>query len=226
MAKRLAELRAEVESLSDDLSAKKDEGQEQLRSYARQKSELELQIQREETRVAKLQQAIAAKQAEAASLKQANEGLAPAFEKHVATVRGYVRQSLPFRVKERLAELDKLEEQVKTSVLSPQRGLNRLWSFVEDEMRMTKESGLFSQPVEVEGKEQLAEVARLGMVVMYYRTPNDEFGSTVYQDGQWRFRPITDEAKKQQVRGLFESFKKQIRVGYFELPSALPPVAQ
>lgn len=224
MAKRLSELRGQVESMSDDLSARKNDLQEQLRSFARQKSELELEIQREETRVSKLRQAMAEKRAEVDALKSENQALAPAFEKHVATVRGYIERSLPFRTKDRLAELDKLSEQVKSGLLTPPRALNRLWGLIEDELRMTRESGLFTQPVQVDGREQLADVARLGMVMLYYRTPDEKYGHTVQENGAWSFRPIEDEAGRKQVRALFDTFKKQIRVGYFELPSALPNV--
>jgi hypothetical protein len=222
LAKRLAELRGEVETLSDQLSSRKDEVQEQLRSLGRQKTELELEIQREDTRVSKLRQAVAQKRSETEALKSSNQSLGPAFEKHLATVRSYVQTSLPFRSKERMAELDKIEEQFKTGLLAPQRALNRLWSFVEDELRMTRESGLFSQPVTVDGKEHLAEVVRIGMMMMYYRTPSDEFGSTTLQNGSWSFVAIEGDDSRKHVRGLFETFKKQIRVGYFELPNALP----
>jgi hypothetical protein len=221
LAKRLSDLRGEVETLSDQLSARKDDVQEQMRSLGRQKSELELEIQREDTRVSKLRQAVQQKRSETEALKSENQSLGPAFEKHLATVRGYVQTSLPFRTKERMAELDKLEEQFKTGLLPPQRALNRLWSFVEDELRMTRESGLFSQPVNVGGKEHLAEVVRVGMTMMYYRTPSDEFGSTSLQNGTWSFVAIEGDEQKKRVRTLFETFKKQIRVGFFELPNAL-----
>lgn len=223
MAKRLAELRGQVESMSDELSARKNELQEQLRSYARQKAEIELEIQRDDTRLAKTRQAVAQKQAEVEALKSQNQALGPTFDKQVGAVRAYVAQSLPFRTKERLAELDKLSEQVKSGLLTPPRALNRLWGFMEDELRMTRESGLFSQPVIVEGKEQLADVVRLGMVMLYYRTPDEKFGSTVRDNnGAWQFRTIEGDAERKQVRTLFDTFKKQIRTGYFELPSALP----
>lgn len=222
LAKRLADLRGEVESQSDELSTRKSELHEELRSFARQKSELELEIQREETRVQKLRQAVAQKRAETAAQKSGNQSLAPIFDKHIAETRGYVQNSLPFRRKERLAELAKLDEQFKSGLLAPQRALNRLWSFVEDELRMTRESGLFAQPVVVDGKEQLADVVRVGMVMMYFRTPQEEYGATQHVDGQWSFRSIDDRDEQKRVRTLFDTFKKQIRVGYFELPNALP----
>jgi hypothetical protein len=226
MAERLSALRAEVESISDQLSAHKNDVQEQIRSYARLRSELELEVQREQTRAQKLRQAMAQKQAESEALSNADKSAGPSFEQNLNVVRRYVAQSLPFRQKERLAELDKIEEQHKSGLLAPQRALNRLWSFVEDELRMTRESGLFSQPVVVEGKEQLAEVIRIGMVALYYRTPDGSFGSSVKQGDAWAFRSIDDQEDQKRVRTLFETFKKQIRVGYFNLPNALPTATQ
>jgi len=222
LAKRLSDLRGEVETLSDQLSSRKNDVQEQLRSFARQKSELELEIQREETRTQKLRQAVEQKREENETLQSANQSLAPAFEKQVSLVRGYVSESLPFRQKERLAEIEKIEEQFKSGLLPAQRALNRLWSFVEDELRMTRENGLFSQPVLVDGREQLADVVRIGMVALYFRTPADDFGTSVFENGEWSFRTVADEEQKKSIRKLFETFKKQIRVGYFELPNALP----
>ncbi len=224
LATRLAELRGEVESLSDELAARKNEEQEMVRSYGRQKSELELETQREQTRVEKVRQATAQKKAEIDAQRAANQSLAPSFEKQLEHVRSYVKGSLPFRTKERLSELDKIEEQYKGGLLAPGRALNRLWGFVEDELRMTRESGLFSQPVEIDGKPQLADVIRVGMVMMYYRTSDGHVGRTSKSDGGYQFSAVEDEAGVRQVRELFETFKKQIRVGFFELPNALPAV--
>jgi hypothetical protein len=223
LAKRLADLRGEVETLSDQLSGRKSDIQEELRSYARQKSELELEVQREDTRVQKLRQAVEQKRKENETLQNATQSLAPAFDQQLAAVRTYVSGGLPFRVKERLAELDKIEEQYKSGLLAPTRALNRLWGFVEDELRMTRESGLFSQPVAVDGKEQLADVVRVGMVAMYFRTPSEQFGVSRRENGSWSFQTVDADDDRKRIRNLFETFKKQIRVGYFELPNAIPP---
>jgi Protein of unknown function (DUF3450) len=225
MAKRLADLRGEVEGLSDQLAAQKSDQQEQVRSLARQKAELELEVQREDTRAQKLRQAVATQKAATAAQESASASLGPTFQAQLAAARAYVSESMPFRRKERSAELDKIEEQVKSGILAPQRALNRLWGFIEDELRMTRESGMFSQPVMVDGKEQLADVIRLGMVAMYYRTADEAYGVSSFEGGQWSFKSIDGDAQKKQVRTLFETFKKQIRVGYFELPPVAMPQA-
>ena len=64
LATRLAELRAEVETLSGELSSKSTDYQDRLRSYARQKADLELEQRRNETALEKLNLAIEEKRAE------------------------------------------------------------------------------------------------------------------------------------------------------------------
>ena len=49
-------------------------------------------------------------------------------------------RSLPFRTAERLLEIQKIEDQFKAGLLTPQRALSRLWGFFEDELRLWHES--------------------------------------------------------------------------------------
>lgn len=221
-ASRLASLRGEVESLSAELSDKTQAMQDQLRSQARQKAELELELSREKARLQKLRLSVAEKQKEIAADKTAGQALQPLFERNLAAVRDYVKQSLPFRTQERLAELDKLDAQLKAGLLTPQRALMRLWTFVEDEFRMTRENGLFRQTIELDGQEQLADVIRVGNVALYFRTSDGRMGFVIKEGSAWTFREVTDKEGRRQIADLFDSFKKQIRVGFFALPNALP----
>lgn len=222
LAARLAKLRGEVEQLAQQLSSRSSESSEAVRSLARQRSDLELEAQREETRVQKLSAALAKRRAEIQAEKAKGDRLVPLYKEWVVKTREYVASTMPFRKQERLASLDKIDEQYKAGVISAGRALSRLWSFVEDEFRMTRESGLYKQTISVGGEQRLAEVVRVGMVTMYYRSDDNGVGHVVHRDGKWGFEAISDPDAQRQVLNLFSSFKKQIRVGYFELPTALP----
>lgn len=222
LASRLASLRGEVESLSAELSDKTQAMQDQLRSQARQKAELELELSREKARLQKLRLSAAEKQKEIAADKAAGQALEPLLTRNLEAVRDYVKRALPFRTQERLAELDKLDEQRKAGLLTPQRALMRLWTFIEDEFRMTRENGLFRQIIELDGQEQLADVVRVGTVALYFRTDDERMGHVVKDGSAWAFREVTGKEERRQIAGLFDSFKKQIRVGFFTLPNALP----
>ncbi len=221
LAARLATLRNEVEDLARQLNEDADQHKASLQSLRRQRSDLELEVQREQTRVKKLSAALSKRRSEVEAERAKGEKLTPLFGDVLEQVYSHVERSLPFRRDERLAALRKLEEQHRDGSLTASRALSRLWSFVEDEFRLTRESGLYQQTVTVDGEERLASVVRLGMVALLYQTESGEVGSAVRDGDGWRYEPITKPRARGAVLELFSSFKKQIRVGYFELPSAL-----
>lgn len=226
LAKRLASLRAEVEELSEDLAEQKRDTRNELQSLARQKADMKVELDREKIRVKKLRATLDKKRQKVAEASSQGEDLAPIYSASLAEMRTYVSGSLPFRTAERLAELDKIEEQRRTGILSYPRALTRLWSFIEDEFRMTRESAAFQQTITVDGEEQLAEVVRIGMVMLFFKTNDGELGYTRKTADGWTFVRAADGAERKQIRKLFDSFRKQIRVGLFTLPNALPEVSK
>lgn len=226
LAQSLATLRAEVESLSGQLADEKSELRDQVRSLSRQKSELSMELDREQIKLQKLRQTISQKRETVEQEQAKSKALVPTFESVANSARAYIQGSLPFRIEERLAEVAKVEDQLKAGLLSPQKAISRIWTVLEDEFRMTRDSGTFRQTIEVEGKEQLAEVVRIGMVMLYYRTSENTVGQAVKTDSGWTFKSIDDPEDVKLVLGLFDSFKKQIRQGYFELPGTLAAVTK
>lgn len=225
LAQELAQLRSEVETLSHDLSSKQTELQNDLKSYARQKAELEAEIQREKIRLQKIQTAVVDKRQLIENQNEQDQKLRPSVDKALAEIRGHIETSLPFRKGERLAELEKVEEQYKSGLLTPDRALARLWAFMEDEFRLTSESGVFRQTVTVDGKDHLADVVRLGMVALYYKAGDGQYGFVTQENGNWQYKSLEGPKNAELIENLFESFKKQIRVGYFEVPLALAQAA-
>ena len=221
LADDLSKLRAEVEELSEQLTNQKTDTRNELQSLARQKSDLQIELDREKVRLDKLRAAVGKKREQVAETETAGEELRPVYDSGLIAMRGYVEQSLPFRRRERLGELDKIDEQRKSGVLSYPRALARLWGFVEDEFRMTRENAMFQQTIELDGEEQLAEVVRLGMVMLFFQTSDGEVGYTQRTADGWAFVRAESSGRKQ-IRTLFDSFKKQIRVGLFRVPNALP----
>lgn len=219
-AKRLSSLRSDVESLSAKLSTLSAEQRDELRSLARQKADLELELKKEEMRVAKLQAAVGEKRAAIQADTGRDAQLGPVFERNLQQVKKHVASGLPFRTQERLAELDKLEEQLRAGLLTPPRALSRLWTFVEDEFRLTRENGLYQQTISVDGQEHLADVVRIGSVALFFKTNDGTVGHALPSSGGYQYQAVSDADAKKQILNLFDSFRKQIRAGYFELPNA------
>lgn len=222
LGRRLAQLRGEVETLSSSLSREEAEHRDQMRSLARQKAELEAELKREQMRLQRIQQEMGQRRAALAERKSESDKLQPVFDSTVSALREHVRTELPFRSAERLAEIDKVVEQRRAGLLSTERALARLWSFVEDEVRLTRESSLHRQTLSIDGTEQLVDVVRIGMVMLFFKTGDGRVGHVVREGSGWTARTLQDAEDRKRVLHLFDSFKKQIRTGYFEIPNALP----
>jgi hypothetical protein len=140
----------------------------------------------------------------------------------VYLLRQQVDKGFPFKVGERLAELDEIESQLSGGVLTPQRAFNRLWAFVEDEMRISRENAIYSQSIYLDGSNVLVDIAKLGNAMMYFRTKDLHYGRAIESESGWHFELLTDSKDQERTARLFDALRKQIRQGYFELPNALP----
>jgi len=222
LAERLITLRGQVDELQGELDVRREEHKNRMAYLTAQLSELEASRDRERLRVTQLEEDLAEMQAEIAEAGVSSENLTPFLKNQIAALREQVRTGFPFKVRERLAELEELETQLDNGVVSAQRGVNRLWAFIEDEFRISRENAIYSQSIALEGDNVLVDVAKIGSVMMYFRTRDLQYGRAVQTPQGWRFERL-DSAKDQElVARLFDSLRKQIRQGYFELPEALP----
>ncbi|MBK8011109.1 MAG: DUF3450 family protein [Deltaproteobacteria bacterium] len=219
MAIELSRLRAEVETLTETLDEKKDDELRQVRALDAQKLALEADVQRETLRLKELQAAEDAIKKRIESAGAFERSLKPAVLEGVSAVEAAVRGGLPFRVDDRLTDLQRLKSSVEDGTIAPSAAVSRLWSQVEDELRLGRENGLHQQVIRLSGQDVLADVARLGMVMLYFQTPDGRVGSAVLGPEGWRYRVFQDPTSRAQVEDLFESLKKRARVGFFELPN-------
>lgn len=225
LVERIIALRADVEELDSRLQSLKKEHENRMSSLARREGSLESERDNQELRVEKLKKRLADIRDEARTTGAAGEELAPVLREAIDGVRGYVQGALPFKRGERLASLDELESQLDSGALEPPRIANRLWSFHADEVRLTGESGIHHQPVEVDGEQRLVDVARLGMMLLYFRTDDRRYGYAVPRGDDWSFRHVDGRDAEARIESLFDSLQKQIRTGFFRLPNPMSPEA-
>lgn len=222
LARSLAKIRQEVEALSSEVESKKDDLKNQLRSLAAQKQELEMEREREEMRLRQLRAAKAKQIEQVVDDTHRDELLEPVVMRSADLIESKINGALPFKTAERAAEIDKIRRKRKEGLLKSADAVARLWDRVEDELRLAGENGIYRQVIEVNGEEMLVDVARVGMVMIFYRTKNGYVGKAELENGKWRWTQLTDPEDRKQVFTLFDSFKKQIRTGFFVLPDALP----
>ncbi|MEL6180022.1 MAG: DUF3450 family protein [Myxococcota bacterium] len=220
LAKDLSRLRTEVEALNSDIELERDGMRSRLRSLSAQKADLELELQRESLRMRQLEEAKTKRTTEISSTSSSEDVIKPEVAKLVSALRERIEKGLPFKKEQRLDDLKRIEDQLKQGLIKPSDALTRLWGRYEDELRLTRENGLYKQIIVVDGKEVLADVARLGMVAMYFKTPNERYGRMVRSGNGWTAKPYASKENIEQVALLFDAFQKNIRVGFFTIPNA------
>lgn len=220
-ATKLADLRSEVETLSSNVESRKEDERTSLRSLAAQKMDLDLAIQREERRLEQLAAAHTKFKEETALAKVGSTELEPTLKRSIEAMRQEVRDGLPFKSEERLSALDEIEKQLVEGLLPPQKVSARLWQFVEDELRLTRENGIYQQTITLGPEDLLVDVARLGMITIYFRTNDGRVGFAHKTQEGWKWSVVDGPENGIKIAGLFDALKKQVRTGYFELPFAM-----
>lgn len=221
MAETLIALRAEVEQLNSELTLVRDESKTELLGLNAQRAELSAQVERQQLALKKLAEDLSARQQAAVEAGAGDAELKPVLLATVQEVEAQVRAGLPFRTEERLAALTELRTQIESGALPPSRAANRLWAFIEDEFRLSRENSLQKQTITLEGQPMLADVARVGAVMLFFRLDDGTVGSAVPTSGGWSYEVAREELDQQRIASLFEALSKQIRQGWFELPNAL-----
>lgn len=218
LAQGLIRLRGEVEQLNGELELLREEQRATLAGLNAQKAELSAAVERQQLAARDARQKRDAQQALAAEAGVEGAGLVPLLGAAIDSLTAHIRAGLPFKVDERLAELQQFRAQIDNGSLPPQRAVNRLWAFYEDEFRLTRENGLHSQTIALGDERVLADVAKLGAMALYFQTQDGRIGQALRSGDAWSFAVIEDETQRAQVAVLFDALRKQIRQGYFELP--------
>ena len=226
LARELIRLRGEVEQLNAELELLREEQRVGLAALNQQRAELTNSAERQRLAAREAREKLEARQAEIAAISLTGDTLKPALLQAIADLEAQIRGGLPFKVEERLGELDAFRAQLQNGTLPPQRGVNRLWAFYEDEFRLSRDNSLHSQTIDLGGERVLADVAKLGSMNLYFRTRDGRFGLAQRQPQGWGFVVLEDAAAIARVRELFDALGKQIRQGWFELPLAATGAAR
>jgi chorismate mutase len=223
LVNRIIELRGQVDELDSQLQQMKSEHKNRMSSLAREEGQLKAERERQQLRLKKVERQVGKEREKLAAAGVGNEELKPVIRDALGDLRGYVNTALPFKRAARLDSLDEMESQLTGGSLPPPRVANRLWSFVSDELRLASETGIYRQSVSIEGEDKLVDVARVGMMHLYFRTDDGRTGYATRQNGNWQYQYV-DGSDRDRIRELMASLRKQVRTGYFKLPNPARPM--
>lgn len=219
LAEELVSLRGQVESLNTELNRMQDQHRAEMNSLAAQKGDLEATRRREELRIRQLEQDLEQNRERASEAGVAGEALIPVAYEIIDEMEARVRTGFPFKTEDRMTALEEIRNQIESGAIDPPRAINRLWRLYEDELRITRDNGLYSQVIPLGGDRVLADIAKIGAVAIYFQTRDGRSGFVTRAGDDWNFNIAEARTDREQIAQLFDSLKKQIRTGYFELPN-------
>ncbi|MBU0551435.1 DUF3450 domain-containing protein [Myxococcota bacterium] len=224
MARALADLRVEIDELDAQLRVEKTQINAALRGLEARVAELEMRLDAERVRRARLQAQIDRHQAEADAQTQTRAAASEAILRGLDAAQALVEEGLPFRRAARLKALDGLRARLKEGRVDPHALGVELWRFMEDERRLRREVEMSEIPIQIEpdAAPRLLRVVRLGMVTLYTRLDEARFGQLRREGAGWRHVEIEPPQQRQQLASLFQSLRRQVREGAWRLPLEAP----
>ncbi len=214
----LIQLRGQVEDLQAELQILKAEHTQAMSYLNTRKTELAANLDRKELQIKQSQAEVVELQEKIKTLGLDSEQMIPDVLLMAADIKKGIAAGIPFKYQERSSVIDDITRDLEGRKITAQHAINRLWAFLEDEMRLARENAIYSQTIELNGEQVLVDVVKLGTVLMYFKTRDDRYGQAIRNQQQWRFNLFEDEQSQLAVAQLFDSLKKQIRQGYFNLP--------
>jgi DNA repair exonuclease SbcCD ATPase subunit len=217
----IMKLRADAESLYTSIDENKESYKYQMKSLAMQSADTEAQINRQETAIKLAENQLKEIESKIAAKTSSNTDLKPLLNDTMNQLEENIKSGFPFKVEERVAEITKIKEQLKEGTISEEKALSLVWANYDDSLRVTKEIGLFKHEINLNGKNILAKVAKIGSVMMFFSTPDDKVGYVTKEGSKYNYKIITDPKDVKNIVALFDALQKNIRTGYFTLPNAL-----
>ncbi|MCB1950093.1 MAG: DUF3450 domain-containing protein [Burkholderiales bacterium] len=222
LARSLAKIRGEVEALQTELDLEKEKHASRITALSSQLADLSVEERRQKTAIEKLEQSLKQLSEVSRQAEQSGEQLKPVVLKVLAIYKQYVLSGFPFKIADRIKAIETLEDNITNQHVDPNKAVNQTWALIEDEIRLSKENGLYQQTISLDGEKVLADVAKLGTVFLFFQTRDNRTGmARQSESGEWRFEITKSSGDAERIARLFDSLKKQIRQGYFELPNPL-----
>lgn len=215
LSDKIIQLRNEVSELSDDFRTEKELLKSKIQTLALEKMDLDSKLRRQEISL----QATQKKLTQAKSLKDIKY---PEFDQIISTFLDFETQrltkTLPYKLEERLDYIQKIKTDFLEDKSPSDKILQNLWSHIEDEIQLAKDISLDKDVLTIDGQPTLVEIAKVGMLMLFYKTADGQYGYLDYKTGPWKPVLISDSGQSILIESFFESLKKQIRTGYFEFP--------
>ncbi|MBS0588561.1 MAG: DUF3450 family protein [Proteobacteria bacterium] len=222
LAKSLAKIRGEVETLQSQLDIEKEKHGSKMAALNSQLADLSVEERRQKLSIEKLQHSIGKLSENTQKAEQSGETLKPVLLAVLGDYKRHIQLGFPFKMEDRIKAIEDLERSINHRLIDPSKAANQAWSLIEDEIRLSKENGIYQQTILLNGEKILVDIAKLGTVFLFFQTKDNRAGMAKrLATGEWKYETVDETHEIERIKMLFDSLKKQIRQGYFELPNPL-----
>lgn len=219
LTKKLIDLRSEVEELNQKLDSKKLDLSNEYKALSSRRNQLEAEIEAAEVKKKLSTDRLVVIKKELSKETIDKDLIGPSLNNIFESLASYIDQSLPFQTSKRMNELNKIKNDFHSGVLPAPKAVSRLWTFVEDELRLTRENGIHKYVISLNGEEKLATIAKLGMMSLYFQSGEFEYGMATKTKNGFEFVLENNKERKKEIVALIDGLKKQIRVGRYSVPN-------
>ncbi|MBN2344245.1 MAG: DUF3450 family protein [Deltaproteobacteria bacterium] len=221
MAQQLATLRTEINDIDASLRSRRNLATTELRGLQMRVNEIALDEDAEKIRVQTLEAELAALQESIANKDEQSASLREAVLEAIAKLQKGVKNCLPFKMKQRLDALTQIGRDLKSGNTDAAAAATRVWRFVQDEQRLASTVEPADESIVLSGDSPptLVRVVRVGTVAMFVYAGSNRWGRVVRgSDDTFEYSDIADREQQREIRRLFESVEKQILEGRYRLP--------
>lgn len=215
LSNKIIQLRMEVNTMSEELKSESELLKSRIQTLALEKIDLDSKIRRQKINLKNANLKLS-------EVKDNSDHIEKNFSKEIVqflndeSIR--IQKSIPYKKTERINYVQTLKKDYLSDKNSEIKTLQLIWTHVEDELQLAKGISIDKDILEIDGKSTLVEVAKVGMVMMFYKTPDGKLGFIKFDQSKWMPTLFEDTSSKNLVNLFFENLRKQIKIGFFTLP--------
>ena len=219
IAQAVVQLRQDIELLSTELADERAATRSHLTSLRQERDDLARQVRLEKIKKETYALAAQKRQAEAQGLSQSRRAWVDAGLSTVAVAHTMVLSTCPLHKEARLAQLARIEAELKRPTADVATAFERLWRFFEEEEALSRQVGMDEQVFVEGGKKRIWDVVHIGLSALYAHD-----GAGTYAIVECPSGTLTPVADAQLVTAL-EALFAHVGHGDREIELVLPKAA-
>lgn len=128
-----------------------------------------------------------------------------------------ISSSLPYKQEERILSLKNIETQIQEG--KPLESLVQdLWKLTENELRLTQTNQFEIMKILLNGQRTTAQVAKIGMLQMYFKTADSVVGRADKGQSGWKLLVAQEAKEVAAIERALEKIKNEKGSAFIELP--------